>query len=201
MQLFYTAGACSLAPHIVLQEIDQKFDLVNVSFKTHQTKDGQDFLKINPKGQVPFLIADDGLHLSEGAIISQYLAEMAKSTHLLPALGDLNRYKVLEWMNYISSELHKSYAPFFQKGFDEMSKEVFKEKLSKQYTWVDQQIADSENFLGRDFTIADIYLFVVTRWASFINLDLSHLKSLQEFMQRMQQHPSVQKAMKAEGII
>ncbi len=117
MRLFYTAGACSLAPHIVLQEIGQDFKLVNVSFKNHQTEDGQDFLKINPKGQVPFLITDEGLHLSEGAIISQYLAEIMQNTDLLPAFGDLKRYKVLEWMNYISSELHKSYAPFFQKRF------------------------------------------------------------------------------------
>lgn len=104
-------------------------------------------------------------------------------------------------MNYISSELHKSYAPFFQKGFDEASKDIFREKLLKQYTWVDQQFADSENVLGQGFTIADIYLFVVTRWASFINLDLSHLKALQGFMYRIEQHPSVQKAMKNEGII
>ncbi|MFW1948787.1 glutathione transferase GstA [Acinetobacter bereziniae] len=201
MRLFYTAGACSLAPHIVLQEIGKDFKLVNVSFKNHQTEDGQDFLKINPKGQVPFLITDEGLHLSEGAIISQYLAEIMQNTDLLPAFSDLKRYKVLEWMNYISSELHKSYAPFFQKGFDEASKDIFREKLLKQYAWVDQQFADSENVLGQGFTIADIYLFVVTRWASFINLDLSHLKALQRFMHRMEQHPSVQKAMKNEGII
>ncbi|WP_373350435.1 glutathione transferase GstA [Acinetobacter bereziniae] len=201
MRLFYTAGACSLAPHIVLQEIGHDFKLVNVSFKNHQTEDGQDFLKINPKGQVPFLITDEGLHLSEGTIISQYLAEIMQNTHLLPAFGDLKRYKVLEWMNYISSELHKSYAPFFQKGFHEASKDIFREKLLKQYAWIDQQFADSENVLGQGFTIADIYLFVVTRWASFINLDLSHLKVLQRFMHRMEQHPSVQKAMKNEGII
>lgn len=201
MQLFYTAGACSLAPHIVLQEINQDFNLVNVSFKNHQTEQGQDFLKINPKGQAPFLINDDGLHLSEGAIISQYLAETAKRSDLLPKFGDLKRYKVLEWMNYISSELHKSYAPFFQKGFDDTSKNIFKEKLLKQYTWVDEQIHDSENLLGQAFTIAEIYLFVVTRWATFINLDLSHLKSLQAFMEQMQQHPSVQKAMQAEGLL
>lgn len=201
MRLFYTAGACSLAPHIVLQEIGKDFKLVNVSFKNHQTEDGQDFLKINPKGQVPFLITDEGLHLSEGAIISQYLAEIMPNTDLLPVFGDLKRYKVLEWMNYISSELHKSYAPFFQKGFDEASKDIFREKLLMQYTWVDEQFADSENVLGQGFTIADIYLFVVTRWASFINLDLSHLKALQGFMYRIEQHPSVQKAMKNEGII
>lgn len=201
MQLFYTAGACSLAPHIVLQEINQDFNLVKVSFKNHQTEQGQDFLKINTKGQVPFLISDDGLHLSEGAIISQYLAETAKRSDLLPTFGDLKRYKVLEWMNYISSELHKSYAPFFQKGFDDTSKNIFKEKLLKQYIWVDEQIHDSENLLGQGFTIAEIYLFVVTRWATLINLDLSHLKSLQAFMVQMQQHPSVQKAMQAEGLL
>ncbi len=201
MQLFYTAGACSLAPHIVLQEINQDFNLVKVSFKNHQTEQGQDFLKINPKGQVPFLISDDDLHLSEGAIISQYLAETAKRSDLLPTFGDLKRYKVLEWMNYISSELHKSYAPFFQKGFDDTSKNIFKEKLLKQYTWVDEQIHNSENLLEQGFTIAEIYLFVVTRWATFINLDLSHLKSLQAFMEQMQQHPSVQKAMQAEGLL
>ena len=199
MQLFYTTGACSLAPHIVLQEINQDFSLVNVSFKNYQTERGQDFFKINPKGQVPFLISDDGLHLSEGAIISQYLAEIAKRTDLLPAIGNLKRYKVLEWMNYVSSELHKSYAPFFQKGFDDTNKNIFEEKLLKQYTWVDEQIADSENLLGQGFTIADIYLFVVTRWANFIHLDLSHLQYLQAFMQRMEQYPSVQKALKAEN--
>lgn len=201
MQLFYVAGACSLAPHIVLQDTQQDFDLVKVSFKNHQTEQGQDFLKINPKGQVPFLIGNDGLHLSEGAIISQYLAETAKRYDLLPELGNLKRYKVLEWMNYISTDLHKSYAPFFQKGFDDASKNLFKEKLLKHYAWVDEQIQNPENCLGQGFTIAEIYLFVVTRWAPLINLDLTHLKNLQAFMQQMQQHASVQKAMQVEGLV
>ena len=201
MQLFYAAGACSLAPHIVLQEIKQNFDLIRVSFKDHQTEQGQDFLKINPKGQVPFLISDDGLHLSEGAIISQYLAESAKRSDLLPELNNPERYKVLEWMNFISSELHKSYAPFFQNGFDDQSKNIFREKLLKQYQWVNEQIQNPESNFGQAFTVAEIYLFVVTRWAELIGLDLAHLQSLQVFMQRMQQQPAVQKAMQAEGLI
>lgn len=201
MQLFYAAGACSLAPHIVLQEIKQNFDLIKVSFKNHQTEQGQNFLEINSKGQVPFLISDNGLHLSEGAIISQYLAESAQRSDLLPEQNNPKRYKVLEWMNFISSELHKSYAPFFQKGFDDQSKDIFKEKLLKQYQWVDEQIQNPEHDFGQAFTIAEIYLFVVTRWAELIHLDLAHLQALQAFMQRMHQQPAVQKAMQAEGLI
>lgn len=201
MKLFYSTGACSLAPHIVLREAGLDFELVQASTKTHQLNDGSDYYQINPKGYVPFLVFDDGQTLSEGPVIAQWIADQVPEKPLLPPFGSLARYRVLEWQNFISTELHKLYSPLFNPAFPEEGKEISRKRLLERYALVDQQLAQQPYLTGEQFTVADAYLFVVTRWAKPLNLDLSAFTHLYAFMTRVAQRPSVQQALAAEGIV
>ena len=201
MKLYYAAGACSLAPHIVSREADLNLDLIRVDTKSHLTAEGVDFYIINPKGSVPCLQLDNGQLLTEGPIICQYLADLANNTQLMPASGTLARYRVMEWQNYITSELHKSFSPLFNPNAGAETKALFAEQLKNKYTWLSSKLEQSAYLTGDDFTAADAYLFVVTNWAKFVGLDLSHLSALQAFMQRVAARPAVQMALKTEGLI
>lgn len=199
MKLFYSQNACSLAPHIVLRELGLPFDLIKVDLQQHLTELGEDFYQLNKKGQVPLLQLEDGSFLTEGAVISQFLVDQFERKDLLPEINTVERYQTLSWMNFIASEIHKAYSPFFHESYGEESKTAFSMILNKHYAWVDQQL-DGQNYLmGSNFTIADIYLFVVTRWADFIGLDLGHFIHLTAFMQRIARRQTVQDAIAAEA--
>ena len=199
MKLFYSPNACSLAPHIVLRELGLPFDLIKVDLEQHLTELGEDFYRLNKKGQVPVLQLEDGSFLTEGAVISQFLVDQFERKDLLPEINTVERYQTLSWMNFIASEIHKAYSPFFHESYGEESKTIFSTILNKHYAWVDQQL-DGQNYLsGSNFTIADIYLFVVTRWADFIGLDLEHFIHLTAFMQRIAHRQTVQDAIAAEA--
>ncbi|RBA41277.1 MULTISPECIES: glutathione transferase GstA [Acinetobacter] len=199
MKLFYSPNACSLAPHIVLRELGLPFDLIKVDLQQHLTELGEDFYRLNKKGQVPVLQLEDGSFLTEGAVISQFLVDQFERKDLLPEINTPERYQTLSWMNFIASEIHKAYSPFFHESYGEESKTIFSTILNKHYAWVDQQL-DGQNYLsGSNFTIADIYLFVVTRWADFIGLDLGHFIHLTAFMQRIAHRQTVQDAIAAEA--
>jgi glutathione S-transferase len=201
MKLYYSPGACSLAPHIVLREAGLPFTLERVDTATHLTADGADYYAINPKGQVPLLELDDGQRLSEGPVIAQFIAERAANTTLVPAAGSMARYRVLEWQNYITSELHKGFAPLFNSQLDAGAKATLAVLLRKKYEWVNSRLSDSTFLTGDAFTAADAYLFAVSAWAKYVALDLSDLRHLQRFMADVSARPAVREAMRAEGLL
>ena len=201
MKLFFSPGACSFAPHIVLRESDSAFSLEKVDTARHLTADGTDYYTVNPKGQVPLLVLDDGATLSEGPVIAQYIADQAANTTLMPVAGSLARYRVMEWQNYVTSELHKSFTPLFNASFDLAAKTLHASLLRKKYEWVDSRLADTSYLTGEDFTVADAYLFTVTGWAKYVQLDLSELVNLQRFLSRVAARPAVRAAMQAEGLL
>lgn len=198
MKLYYSPGACSRAPHIILRETNTPFTLVKVDLGQHRTQEGGNYYELNPKGQVPLLALDDGNTLSEGPVIAQYIAEQAGRQDLLPPVGSLARYKVLEWQNYITSELHKSFSPLFDPRIDAATKALFIEQLGKKYKWVDSRLAGQSYLTGEQFTVADAYLFVITGWAPNLGVDLSQLANLQAFLGNIAQRDSVKAALAAE---
>lgn len=200
MKLFYSPGACSQAPHILLRETGAAFTLVKVDLGQHRTQEGGNYYDLNPKGQVPLLALDDGTTLSEGPVIAQYIAERAGRQDLLPPVGSPARYKVLEWQNYITSELHKSFSPLFDPRFDAATKALFVEQLGKKYKYVDSRLEGRAYLTGDTFTVADAYMFVVTGWAPNVGVDLSALAHLQAFLARVGQRDSVNAAREAEGL-
>lgn len=200
MKLFYSPGACSLAPHIVLREAALPFTLEKVDTAKHLTEHGADYYGINPKGQVPLLELDDGQRLSEGPVIAQYIADRAGALSLMPAAGTLARYRVMEWQNYITSELHKTYSPLFNPAADASARALFSGLLRKKYEWLDSKLSDTPLLTGSDFTAADAYLYTVTRWAAYVKLDLTDLRHLQRFMREVEARPAVQAALAAEGL-
>jgi len=201
MKLYFSPAACSLSPHILLLECGLPFDLEKVDTARHQAADGQDFYAINSKGQVPVLELDDGSRLTEGPVIAQYIADQAQATQLMPAAGTLERYRVMEWQNYVSTELHKSFTPLFHTDLDNNAKAALAALLRKKMEWLDAQLQHGPYLTGEHFTAADAYLFVVLGWAKFVKLDISDLAHLQAFMRRVAARPAVQAAMRAEGLL
>lgn len=201
MKLYYSPGACSMAPHIVATEAGLPLTLVKVDTQRHVTESGADYYTINSKGQVPFLELDDGTTLSEGPVIAQYLADRAQAHGLMPAPGTPARYRVMEWQNYVTAELHKSYSPLFSPKFDAATKTTLLGLLRAKYEWLDKQLAGKEYLTGKDFTAADAYLFTVTGWSRYVKLDLSDLPNLQAYLARVAARPAVVKAMTEEGLL
>jgi glutathione S-transferase len=200
-KLYYSPGACSLSPHIVLREAGLPFQLVMASTKTKKLADGSDFLAINPKGQVPLLELDDGQRLSEGPAIVQYIADQTPASGLIPPAGTMARYRVLEWLNYITSELHKGFTPLFTPGTHEETKASGRQKLNERLAWVDGQLAGKDWLVGEHFTVADAYLFTVAGWGKYVGVDIAPLANLTAFMGRVATRPAVQEALKAEGLL
>ena len=201
MKLYYSPGACSLSPHIVLREAGLAFEPVLASTKTHKLQDGTDYYGINPKGYVPLLELDDGQRLSEGPAILQYLADKEAPKGLIAAPGTMPRYRQVEWLNFISSELHKSYSPLFNPAMPEEGKAVFRKRLRGRYEYLDQQLEGKSFLMGDKFSVPDAYLFTVSNWAKHVGVDVTDLKNVQAFMTRMAARPAVQAAMKAEGLL
>ena len=201
MKLYYAPAACSLAPHIVLREAGLPFTLEKVDTARHRTADGGDFYALNPKGQVPLLELSDGTRLTEGPVIAQFIADRAEATSLMPAAGTVARYRVMEWQNYITSELHKSFTPLFHNDVDAGAKEALAAVLRKKLEWLDGQLAGRDYLTGDTFTAADAYLFVVLGWAAFVKLDIADLAHLQAFIARVAARPAVRDALQAEGLV
>jgi len=201
MRLYYAPGACSLAPHIVLRDTQLSFGLVKVDLAAHRTEDGTDYYAVNSKGGVPVLELDNGDRLTEGPIIAQYVADRAGREDLMPKAGSIQRYHVQEWQNYITSELHKSFSPLFNSAFDAAAKTVQRAALRKKYQWVSSELMARPFIAGNAFSAADAYLFTVTRWSGHVQLDLSDLDPLQDYLNRISLRPAVQLAMRAEGLI
>ena len=201
MKLYYSPGACSLAPHIVSHELDLPIALEKVDTKTKQTASGLDFTTINPKGYVPALELDDGDVLTEGPVVAQYLADLKPESGLAPANGTMARYRLQETMGYINSEIHKSYSPLFNSATSADTREERLQYLTKRYALIEQMLSKSPYLTGDAFTVADAYLFTVTNWAKHVQLDLSKFTALQAFQQRVAQRPAVQAALKAEGLV
>lgn len=200
MQLYFSPGACSLASHITLRELGLQFELKRADTKTKKLVDGADFLAVNSKGMVPALELDDGEVLTEGVVIMQYLADQKPDTTLLPRAGTLARYRVLEWLNYITSEVHKTFSPLFNPNADAKVKEYFQAQLDKRLSWVGAQLAGKKFLTGDTFTIADAYLYTVVNWAYFLGFGLDQWPAVKEFHARVAARPSVQSALEAEGL-
>lgn len=201
MKLYCKPGACSLSPHIVALECGLDFTQVNVDLQKKVTEQGEDYWQINPKGQVPALQFDDGSILTEGVAIVQYLADLKPDRNLLAPTGSLTRYHTLEWLSFVSSELHKSFSPLFRPDTPEEYKTIARAQLEKKYQQVNEALQDKQWLLGLRFTVADVYLFVVTRWAKAIKLDLAGLDALDAWFSRVAERPAVQAALKAEGLV
>jgi glutathione S-transferase len=199
MKLYYSPGACSLSPHIVSREAGIALDLIRVDTKTHKTADGGDFYKVNPMGYVPTLVLDDGEILTEGPAIVQYLADQKPDSGLMPKGRD--RYRVLEWLNFVTAELHKQFTPLFKPDTPEAYKTIVKEGLVKKFALLDEKLKGRSFLTGETFTVADAYLFVVANWSRFHDIDLAQWPNLKAFMDRVKTRPAVQEAMKAEGLI
>ena len=201
MKLYYSQGACSLSPHIVMHEAGLAFEAIPAPTKTHQLPDGTDFYTINPLGYVPYLTLDDGRSLHEGPAIVQYLADLVPEKKLAPANGTFERYKLQEWLTFIGTELHKSFSPLFNPAAPDVTKEQAKQTLAKRLAWVDSELAGKDYLLGEQFTVADAYLFTVTNWARIVKLDLSTFANLLAYRTRVSERPGVQAAMRAEGLL
>jgi glutathione S-transferase len=201
MKLYYSPGTCSLSPHIVAREAGIELALDKVDLTSKKTSSGRDYLAINPKGYVPALELDDKRVLTEGPAIVQYLADQKPESGLAPANGSFERYKLQEMLNYITSELHKTYSPLFRKETPAETRDERLAYLRKRYQLVDHLLEGRTFLFGDGFTVADAYLFAVTRWAKAVKLDLSEYTHLQAWQQRVADRPAVQAAMKAEGLI
>lgn len=199
MKLYYSPGACSLSPQIVLQESGLAYEPVLASTKTHKLLDGTDFYTINPLGYVPVLELDNGTRLFEGPAIVQYIADQVPDKRLAPANGSVERYQLQSWLNFIGTELHKNFSPLFRPTTPENYKPIALETLTKRMQWMDSQLAGKNYLMGEQFSVADAYLYAVSRWAGFVGLDLSGMSHLLAFQQRMAQRPAVQAALKIEG--
>lgn len=201
MKLYYSAGACSLSPHIVLHEAGLPFEAISAPTKTHRLADGTDYYTINPLGYVPLLVLDDGRQLHEGPAIVQYIADLVPAKQLAPANGTFERYKLQEWLNFISTEVHKGFSPLFNPATPADFKATLAQRLLDRLKWVDGELAGKDYLLGTAFSVADAYLFVTTNWCPYVGLDIAGLAHLQAFRARMAARPAVVQAMKAEGLI
>ena len=201
MKLYYSPGACSLSPHIVSRELGLAVELKKVNNKDKTFDGGGDFRKVNGKGYVPALELDNGQVLTEGPAIVQYLADQKPDAGLAPKAGSFERYKLQEWLNFITSELHKSFSPLFRPNTPEDYKPVVKENIGNRLQWLDQQLAGKDYLMGKTFTVADAYLFVVVGWSKHVGIDTSKYPNLSAYLARVGARPKVQEALKAEGLV
>jgi glutathione S-transferase len=201
MKLYFAPGACSMASHIVANELGVDLKLEKVNTRTKQTDSGTDFTQINPKGYVPALELDTGEVLTEGPVVMQYLADTHNNTSLAPAAGTMPRYRLQETLGFINSEIHKGYGPLFNPELPEERRKDAVATLQKRYATIEAALAGKPYLFGEHFTIADAYLFVVTNWAGMTKVDLTAFPQLQAFQARVAGRPAVQKTLKAEGLI
>ncbi|MGY3618930.1 glutathione transferase GstA [Bradyrhizobium sp. USDA 10063] len=201
MKLYYSPGACSLSPHIALLEAGLPYELVKVDVRAKKLENGDDFLQVNPKGQVPALRLDSGELVTEGPVIVQIIADRAAGKNLAPAQGSAERYKLLEWLNFITTELHKNFSPLFAPVLSDDTKAFFRDRLMAKFKYIDSQLAGRDYLLGNQFTVADGYLFVMLAWADRMQFDLSGLPNLVAYKARVAARPKVQEALTKEGLL
>ncbi|WP_298375982.1 glutathione transferase GstA [uncultured Bradyrhizobium sp.] len=202
MKLYYSPGACSLSPHIALLEAGLPYDLVKVDLRAKKLENGDDFLQVNPKGQVPALALDTGEMVTEGPIIIQMIADRVADRKLAPARDSNERYKLLEWLNYITTELHKNLGPMFSPVLADDAKAFFKDRAMSKFKYVESQLAGRDYLMGNQFTVADGYLFTMIMWASDrLGFDLSGLPNVMAYKARVAARPKVQEALKKEGLL
>jgi glutathione S-transferase len=201
MKLYYFPGACSLSPHIALLETGLPFTTEKVDLHSKKTATGVDYLTINPKGAVPALLLDDGQVLTEGPAIVQYIADQKPDSGLAPRAGSFERYRLMELLNYISSEVHKSFAPLFNPGTTADAKKAALDTLGKRFDWLSAHIGNKKFLMGDAFTVADTYLFTILSWSGHVGIDLGKWPTLAAYHARVGHRPKVQEALKAEGLI
>jgi glutathione S-transferase len=201
MKLYYSPGACSLASHIALYETGLPFETDRLIKTTKMTTGGEDFMQINPKGYVPTIKLDDGSILTEGAAVLQYIADQQPASGLAPKAGTMERYRLQEWLTFISSEIHKSFSPMFNKDASEEVKNYARNNLTRRLGYAETQLANKLYLMGDHFTVADAYFFVVMNWSNIVGFDLAPFPRIKEYMVRIVARPAVQAAMKAEGLL
>lgn len=198
MKLYFSPSACSLSPHIVLREAGLEFELEKVDLRSKQTAGGVDFKTVNPKGSVPALALDDGQVLTEGPAVVQYLADLVPEKQLAPAAGSMARYRLMEWLNFISTELHKGFSPLFNPAMPAEAKKITLDRLVSRLDYLETQLQPDSYLLGSQFTVADAYLFTVLRWSTPFDLDLSRWLAIEAYFKRVSERPAVQAALAAE---
>ncbi len=201
MKLYYSPGACSLSPHIVANEAGLAIDLEKVNLAEHKTESGQDYMAVNPKGYVPALRLDDGSVLTEGPAIVQYLADQKPASGLAPAAGTIDRYRLQEWLNFIGTELHKSFSPLFNKASSDDVKNTAMTSINKRLGYLNDQLASRQYLMGGNFTVADAYAFTIVNWTNFVGIDLKPYPNVGAYMGRVAARPKVQETLKAEGLV
>ncbi len=201
MKLYFSPGACSLSPHIVLLEAGLPFEKIKADTKTKVLPDGSDYRSVNPLGYVPLLELDDGTRITEGPAIVQYIADQAPAKKLAPANGTMDRIKLQSWLNFVTSELHKGFSPLFNPSMPDEAKKIFRERLGTRFAYLDKHLASNDYLMGKDFSVADAYAFVVSNWAGRVDVDLSQHANVLAWRKRVGARPAVLEAMKAEGLI
>jgi glutathione S-transferase len=201
MKLYYAPGACSLSPHIVSRELGLPVELKKVNTKDKTIEGGGDYLRVNGRGYVPALELDDGEILTEGPVIVQYLADLKPESGLAPKAGSFARYRLQEWLNFLTSEIHKGFSPLFKPNTPEEYKRIAKENIAARFDWLDQQLAGKDYLMGRSFSVADAYLFVLLGWTQPMQIDLAKWPNLAAFHKRVGARPKVQEALQAEGLL
>ena len=201
MKLYYSPGACSLSPHIALLEAGLPYDLVKVDLRAKTLENGDDYLKVNPKGQVPALALDSGALVTEGPVIVQMIADQAPAKNLAPARDSAERYKLLEWLNFIGTELHKNFGPMFSPALSDDAKAFFKDRVMAKFKYIDGALGGHDYLMGKQFTVADGYLFTILSWADRMKFDLSGMPTLLAYQARVGARPKVQEALAKEGLM
>ena len=201
MKLYYSPGTCSLSPHIVLRESGLKFDIEKVDTKAGKTASGGDFRALNPKGYVPVLELDDGGLLTEGAVIVQYLADKKGDGQLAPKPGTVERYRLQEWLNYVATEIHKSFGLLWNKNLAESTHTFAREGLAKKFDFLARNLEGKQFLFGDRFSVADAYLFTVLNWTNYLKMDLSGWSPIKSYLDRIGSRPAVREAMRAEGLL
>jgi len=201
MKLYYSPGACSLSPHIVVSETGLNVELEKVNLAEHKTASGQDYMTINPKGYVPALQLDDGSVLTEGPAIVQYLADQKPASGLIPAAGAVDRYRVQEWLNFIGTELHKNFGSLFNKATPDATKESAKANITRRLAYLNDKLAGKQYLMGSNFTVADAYAFTIVNWTNFVGIDLKPYPNLAAYMGRVAARPKVLETLKSEGLV
>jgi glutathione S-transferase len=199
MKLYFAPGTCSMAPHIALREAGLTFELERVDLRTHRTEKGDDYARVNPKGYVPALRLDDGEVLTEAAVVLQYIADRTPGV-LAPAFGTMERYRLMEWLSFISTEVHKQFSPFFNPQITPEWKAAQLQRLTRRFDYLAQQLTGRPYLLGDQFTVADAYLFTLLGWTKLFKIDMAQWPTLQEYAARIAARASVQATLKAEGL-
>jgi len=200
MKLYYLTGACSLASNIALREAGLKFELVKVDRKTKKAADGLDFTEVNPKGYVPALTLDNGEVLTENVVVLQYIADRNPAAKLAPAAGTLERYRLMEWLSFINSEIHKSFTPLFRQDAPEAAKEYARKNITARLEYLQRALGSRNFVMGEQFTVADAYLFTVLGWGAHVGIDLGQWPQLKRFHERVGARPNVIAALQSEGL-